>query len=134
MAFNASFWTFAQMGPYLIAVPYTQNGFVTGPYLWSNQGASNAFAIPSCAPGCRVGAAVGQFLMMGDLYQTSRTTLFTGTGSQTTYSGVLSAPLLSDGSISDQLGDLTGTFNNGTVTGTGYLSSGTVDYTTGNLS
>jgi len=134
MAFNASFWTFAQMGPYLIAVPYTQNGFVTGPYLWSNQGASNAFAIPSGAPGCRVGAAVGQFLMMGDLYQTSRTTLFTGTGSQTTYSGVLSAPLLSDGSISDQLGDLTGTFNNGTVTGTGYLSSGTVDYTTGNLS
>lgn len=134
MSFSASFWTFTQMGPYLVAIPYTSNGAVTGPYLWSNQGASNAFAVPAGAPGCRVGAAVGQFLMLGDLYQQQTQTLFTGNGSQTTYSGALSPPVLATGSISDQQLLLTGTFSNGAITGTGYLSSGTINYTTGALS
>ena len=133
MSFSASFWTFAEFGPYLVAIPYTQNGLVTGPYLWSNQGASNAFYVPSGAPGCRVGATVGQFLMLGDLYQTSQTTLFTGDGSKNSYSGALTPPLLGTGMIADQVNSLTGTFNGGAIIGTGYLSSGTVDYTTGAL-
>lgn len=134
MSVSASFWTFAQMGPYLIAIPYTQNGAATGPYLWSNQGQANAFAMPSGAPGCRVGATVAQFLMLGDLYQSQKSTLFIGNGSTPSYSGILPAPLLSSGSITDQQGLLSGTFNNGAITGTGYLSGGTVNYTTGSLS
>lgn len=134
MSIGASFWSFSAMGPYLAAIPYTNNAEVTGPYIWSNQGQGNQFAIPAGAPGCRVGAAVGQFLMLGDLYQGTKTQLFTGNGSLTTFSGALSAPLTANGSISDQNGLLAGTFNQGLITGSGYLSSGTINYTTGSLS
>lgn len=133
MSFNASFWSFAAMGPYLAAIPYTTNPLVTGPYLWSNQGQNNQLAIPSGAPGCRVGAVVGQFLMVGDLYDGETTTLFTGNGSTTTFSGSIPAPVLAGGSISDQRNLLTGTFEDGAISGTGYLSSGTIDYTTGEI-
>lgn len=121
------------MGPYLACIPYTNNSVLTGPYLWSNQGQNNVLAIPSGAPGCRVGATVGQFLMLGDLYQGIQTQLFTGDGTKTTFSGAISAPMLASGTISDQQGLLTGTFNQGAITGTGFLSSGTVNYTTGAL-
>jgi hypothetical protein len=133
MAFNATFWSYASLGPYLAAIPYTNNSVLTGPYLWSNQGQNNSLNIPNGAPGCRVGAAVGQFLMLGDLYQGALQQLFTGNGSQTTFSGSVPAPLLATGAISDQQNLLTGAFANGIVTGTGYLSSGTINYTTGAL-
>lgn len=132
--FNATYWSFAAMGPYLAAIPYTTNPVLTGPYLWSNQGQNNVLAVPAGAPGCRVGATVAQFLMLGDLYEGAVQQLFTGTGSQTTFSGSLPAPLLATGTISDQQNLLTGTFANGVVTGTGYLSSGTINYTSGALS
>lgn len=123
------------MNQYVAMIPYTQNGYNTGPYLWANQGASNAISRPSGAPGCRVGATVGQFLMLGDLFQTISTTLFTGNGSQNSYSGYVPIPMLSLGSIADSAGDLTGTLNaNGTVTGTGYLSTGSINFATGALS
>jgi hypothetical protein len=131
MSLGATYWTFCQDFPYLVAIPYTTNGALTGPYLWSNQGANNAFAVPSNAPGCRVGANVGQFLMLGDLYQTSVQTLLTGDGSTTTFSGTLTPPILATGSISDTGGHLTGTFANGVITGTGYLTGGTINFTTG---
>lgn len=134
MSLGASFWSFAPIGPYLAAIPYTNNSAVTGPYLWSNQGQNNALVIPSGAPGCRVGATVGQFLMLGDLYQGIVAQLFTGNGTQTTFSGALAAPMLNVGSIYDQQQLLTGTFNQGVITPTGYLSSGTINYTTGSIS
>lgn len=133
MSLSASYWTFTQDFPYLVAIPYTTNGLYTGPYLWSNQGQNNSFAIPTGAPGCRVGANVAQFLMVGDLYQTSVQTLMTGDGSTTSFSGSITPPVLAAGTISDTEGHLTGTFNNGLITGTGYLSSGTVNFTTGAL-
>jgi hypothetical protein len=133
MSFSASSWTFAQMGPYLAAIPYTQNAALTGPYLWSNQGQNNAFAIPVGAPGCRVGANVAQFLMLGDLYQQITQTVFTGDGTTTTFSGSLSPPVFNRGYIFDQENHLTSTFYAGYVAAQGYLSGGTVNNTTGAL-
>lgn len=133
MSFNATYWSFAAIGPYLAAIPYTTNAVLTGPYLWSNQGQNNQLAIPNGAPGCRVGATVGQFLMLGDLYQGAVQQLFTGDGTKTSFSGSVPAPLLATGTISDQQNLLTGTFANGLITGTGYLSSGTINYTSGAL-
>lgn len=134
MSVSATYWTFAQMGPYLVAIPYTQNSAVTGPYLWSNQGANNAFAIPSGAPGCRVGGVVGQFLMVGDLYQLQTQTLFTGNGSTTAFSGALSPPTLAGVSVYDQAGHVPSvTSSAGVFATSGYLSSGTVNYTTGSI-
>jgi hypothetical protein len=123
---NASFWSFAQMGPYLIAIPYTTNSANTGPYIWANQGSlgvGNSFTQPSNAPGGRVGAVVGQFLMLGDIYQQQQETVGTGNGSATSFSYSLShTPMLATGNVYDQDGKLTGTFNNGLIQGTGYLS------------
>lgn len=133
MALNSTFWSFAPLGPYLAAIPYTTNAQVSGPYIWSNQGQNNSFAIPAGAPGCRVGATVAQFLMMGDLYQSQTATLFTGTGSQTTYSGALLPPLLATGTVFDAQNHLSGTFNGGLITGSGYLASGTINYTSGDI-
>jgi hypothetical protein len=132
MTIAATFWSFAGFDQYVAAIPYTQNSQVTGPYLWSNQGVGNNFAIPSGAPGCRVGNTVSQFLMLGDLYQYQQTLLFTGTGSQTSYSGtVANTPMNASAVVSDAQGLLSGTVSGGVVTGSGYLSSGTVNYSTG---
>lgn len=133
MSIGATFWTFFGMGPYAIAVPYTQNSAATGPYLWSNQGQGNEFAVPSGAPGGRVGAAVGQILMVGDIWQQTQQTLMTGNGSTTTFSGGLTPPLNAAGSILDQQGTLAGSFADGNITGSGYLASGTINYTSGDI-
>ena len=133
---NASFWSFAQMGPYLIAIPYTTNSANTGPYVWANQGSSgvgNSFTQPTGAPGGRVGAVVGQFLMLGDIYQQQQELVATGNGTLTNFTYSLSfTPMLATGSIYDQDGKLTGTFNNGLIAGTGYLLTqalpGTLNY------
>ena len=122
------------MGPYVFGIPYTQNASATGPYLWSNQGQGNQFAIPSSAPGGRVGAAVGQFLMVGDIWQQQQTTLFTGNGSTTSYSGSVIAPINGAGQILDQQGALAGAFVNGNIVGSGYLTSGSINYTSGAIS
>jgi hypothetical protein len=131
---NATFWSFAAMGPYLAAIPYTQSGQITGPYLWSNQGGgNNNFSRPQGAPGCRVGAIVSQFLMLGDLYQQQSQLLFTGNGTQSSYSGTLTGPMLANGTISDQQALLAGVFSNGTIATGGLLSQGTINYLTGAL-
>jgi len=129
--YNASFWSFAPIGPYLAVIPYTTNAAVTGPYLWSNAGANSKLQVPAGAPGCRVGATVGQFLMLGDLFEQQTQALFTPTGSQSSFSGTLSAPVADGGTIYDQNGALSGTMANGSITGTGDLASGTVNYATG---
>jgi hypothetical protein len=132
----ATFWSLpAQAGGYLAAIPFTQNGQATGPFLWSNQGGSNSnFVRPAGAPGCRVGATVSQFLMLGDLFQSQQQLLFTGNGSQTSYSGFLATPMLAAGTISDQQSALSGVFSNGNILPGGLLSSGTVDYANGAIS
>jgi hypothetical protein len=129
---QASFWSFGAMGAQIAAIPYTQNAQATGPYLWSNQGGSNNnFARPLGAPGGRVGAIVGQFLMLGDLYQQQNQLLFTGNGSIASYSGFLSTPMAASGSVSDQQLVFSGTFNNGSIVPGGNLQFGNVDYFTG---
>jgi hypothetical protein len=130
---NATFWSFAPIGPYLALIPYTVNPAITGPYLWSSAGADSKLRIPAGAPGCRVGSTVGQFLMLGDLFRQQTVALFTGTGSLTSYSGALSGPVADGGTIFDANGALTGTMGNGAITGTGDLSSGTIDYATGDI-
>src|SRR6185312_13157018 len=130
--FNASYWSFAPIGPYLAAIPYTTNPAITGPYLWSNAGANSKLQIPAGAPGCRVGAAVGQFLMVGDLFQQQTPTLFTGNGTQNTYTGSVAAPMADGGTITDSNGTINGTMSNGAITGTG-ITSGTVNYATGSI-
>jgi len=130
---SASFWTLCGMGPYVAAIPYTTQANATGPYLWSNQGQGNQFVRPNGAPGYRVGAPVGQFLFLGDLWQQIQTQIMTGDGVTTSFSGGLSAPLAQSGQIYDQLGALAGSFNNGLITGTGKLASGSINYTTGTL-
>lgn len=133
MSFSASFWSFAPIGPYLAAIPYSSNPAVTGPYLWSNSGGSPILQVPSGAPGCRVGATVGQFLMLGDLYQQQTVAIFTGNGSATTCTATVSAPMADGGTITDVSGTVNATISNGVVSGTG-ISSGTVNYTTGAIS
>lgn len=131
--YNASFWSFAPIGPYLAVIPYTTNPAVTGPYLWSNSGANSKLKVPAGAPGCRVGATVAQFLMLADLFQQQTVALFTGNGTQTTYSGTLNGPVADGGTISDANGTIAGTMANGSITGTG-ITSGTIDYATGSIS
>jgi len=130
MSFNASFWSFAPIGPYLAAIPYTTNPAVTGPYLWSNSGAANQLSVPSGAPGCRVGATVGQFLMLGDLFAQQNQVVLTGDGATTTVSGTLPAPMADGGTITDGGGTINATMSGGVISGTG-ITSGTVNYTTG---
>lgn len=133
MTVSATFWSFAAMNQYVAAIPYTTNAATTGPFLWANQGAGSTFTRPTNAPGGRVGAVVGQFLMLGDIYQQQNQTLFTGNGSQTTFTGALSIPVTAAGSISDQQGKLAGTFVNGNIVGSGILTGGTVNYATGSI-
>ena len=121
------------MNQYVAAIPYTTDGTQTGPYLWSNQGAVNAFTRPSGAPGCRVGAVVGQFLMLGDLYQTINTAILTSVGGETSASATLTTPMGQSGALSSTLGSFTAAFSNGVVTGTGNFASGTINYSTGAL-
>lgn len=121
------------MGPYLALIPYTSDSSLSGPYLWSNSGGTAKLQLPSGAPGCRVGATVGQFLMLGDLYDQQNPTLFTGNGSATSASATVSAPMKDGGTITDTGGTISATMSNGVVSGTG-ISSGTVNYTTGAIS
>jgi hypothetical protein len=119
-----TYWSFAGMGPFVIAIPYSQLSSQTGPFVWSQQGQNNTFTQPTNAPGGRVGAVVGQFLMVGDILQQWTQTVGTGTGSQTVFTASLSnTPMLGAGSVYDQQGYLAGAFSNGLVKGSGYLST-----------
>lgn len=129
---GATFWSWAALNQYVIAIPYTQNSVSTGPYLWSNQGQGNQFARPVGSPGGRVGAVVSQFLMLGDIFQQQQVTLFTGDGTTATFTGFIQTPMIDGGSILDQQGTISGAISAGVVSGTGV--SGSVNYTTGAIS
>lgn len=124
---SVSFWSFGTMGPYVIAVPYTPLSNMTGPYLWSDQGLANnvnTFTQPAGAPGGRVGAVVSQFFMVGDIISSQTQVIATGNGSIINFSGFLSGtPMLAAGSVFDALGTITGTFNNGLITGQGLVTA-----------
>lgn len=124
---NASFWSFCGMGPYVIAIPYTTDSSATGPYVWSNQGAStpgNTFVQPVNAPGGRVGAIVGQFLMLGDIFEQQTEVVAVGNGVKTAFNSFLThTPMLAQGSIYDQAGKFSGTFTDGLITGSGTLNA-----------
>ena len=108
------------MGPYLIAIPYTTDSTQTGPYIGANQGVSNAFVEPANAPGGRIGAVVGQFLMVGDILQSQTQQIGTGNGTLTTFAGSLfNTPMLATGAVYDQAGTLSGSFSNGLIAGSG---------------
>jgi hypothetical protein len=127
-----TFWSFAQMGPYVIAIPYLTSPNMTGPYLWSDQGLSgngNTFTQPPTTagatqvPGGRVGSVVGQFLMVGDVFDSQVQLIGTGNGSQINFSALLSGtPMLAAGSVYDSGATIAGTFANGLITGTGLAS------------
>ena len=120
---NASFWSFCGMGPYVIAIPYTMDSAHTGPFIWAQQGANNAFTEPANAPGGRVGAIVGQFLMVGDILQQQTQVIATGNGVLSNFTfGLNDLPMLATGSVYDQAGLLAGQFVNGLIQGTGLLS------------
>lgn len=134
---NASFWSFCGMGPFVIAIPYSTSSAQTGPFVWSNQGtaAGNTFTQPANAPGGRVGAVVGQFLMLGDVLQQQIEVVGTGNGVLTTFNFALThTPMLNVGSVYDQGGKFAGSFNNGMIVPSGTLSNGTVNYESGALS
>ena len=121
---NASFWSFCGMGPYLVAVPYTTDSSKTGPFIWAQQGLSNVFQQPANAPGGRVGAIVGQFLMVGDVLQQETQIIGVGNGVQTLFAGSLSAlPMLAAGGVYDQNGKFAGSFVNGNIVGSGTLAT-----------
>lgn len=124
---NASFWSFCGMGPYVIAIPYTTDSSTTGPYVWSNQGAStpgNTFVQPVNAPGGRVGAIVGQFLMLGDIFEQQTEVVAVGNGVKTAFNSSLThTPMLAQGSVYDQAGKFSGTFQDGLITGSGSLNA-----------
>lgn len=118
------YWSFAGMGPYLVAVPDTDDATKTGPYIWINQGVGNAFTQPANSPGGRVGAIVGQFLMVGDVLQAQTQVIGTGNNAQSTFTfGLNDLPMLATGNVYDQAGLLAGTFNNGLITGSGLLAA-----------
>jgi hypothetical protein len=129
---SVSYWSFAAMGPYIVAVPYTANSSITGPYLWSDQGLSgngNTFTQPPTTanltqvPGGRVGSVVAQFLMVGDILDAQTQVIGTGNGSIINFSALLSnTPMLAAGSIYDSAGTISGTFTNGIISGTGLAS------------
>lgn len=126
---SVSFWSFAAMGPYIVGVPYTPNSTMTGPYLWSDQGLSgngNTFTQPPTTanvtqvPGGRVGSVVAQFLMVGDVLDAQTQLIGTGNGSTVNFSALLSnTPMLAAGSVYDSDGQISGTFGDGLITGTG---------------
>lgn len=132
---NASFWSFCGMGPYVIAIPYGTDSSQTGPFVWSNQGsaaAGNTFTQPVNAPGGRVGAIVGQFLMLGDVLQRQIEVIGTGNGALTTFTTqVTKTPMLAAGSVYDQSGKMSGTFSSGVIQGSGTLNTQSLP---GNLS
>jgi hypothetical protein len=134
---NVSFWSFGGMGPYLIAVPYTNDAAHTGPYIWANQGsaaAGNSFSQPLNAPGGRIGAVVGQFLMVGDVLDQVTEVIGTGNGSQSTFNFSLTkTPMLATGNVYDQAGTLAGTFNQGLISGSGLLAAPTLPGTLASL-
>ena len=117
-----NFWSFCGMGPYVIAVPY--GGTISGPFIWAQQGQNNAFLQPTNAPGARIGAIVGQFLMLGDVLQPQTQVIGTGDGTTATFTfGLNDLPMLTTGSVYDQAGLLAGTFQNGSIVGSGLLSA-----------
>lgn len=130
---DASFWTFVGDSAYVAAIPYTTDPTATGPYLWANESSANTFSRPQGSPGCRVGALVGQFLFLGDLYQQQQVVVYTATGGEATGSGTVPAPMQATGSIYDQNGALSGAFASGQIMGSGVLTGGTVDYVTGDI-
>lgn len=127
---SVTFWSFGGMGPYLIAVPYSELSNQTGPFIWANQGsaaAGNSFVQPANAPGGRIGAIVGQFLMLGDVLQQQTETVGTGNGSQSTFNYALTkTPMLATGNVYDQAGELAGTFEQGLISGSGLLAAPTL--------
>ena len=136
MSLNATFWTFVPFNQYLAAIPFTSNAVATGPYLWADAGLGSEFQRPLASPGCRVGAAVAQFLFLGDLYQQQQQTLFTGNGSTATYSGFLATPMGQNISIADQQATFAGLFglDGQLIEAVGTLTGGTINYATGALS
>lgn len=122
------------MGQYVVAVPYSQDPTLTGPYVWSSQGAGAQFALPLGGPGCRVGDVVSQFIFLGDLYDETQQTFFTGDGTTTTVTTTIPTPIQDGGVILDQRGTLSANISNGTITGTeggGGTVTGTINYATG---
>jgi hypothetical protein len=129
---SVSYWSFGAMGPYIVAVPYTANSGMTGPYLWSDQGLSgngNTFTQPlttagsTLVPGGRVGSVVAQFLMVGDILDAQLQLIGTGNGSTINFNALLSGtPMLAAGSIYDSGGTISGTFTNGIISGAGLAS------------
>lgn len=111
------------MGPYVIAVPHSKST-PTGPYVWSQQGQNNGFVQPTNAPGGRIGAIVGQFLMLGDILQAQTQVIGTGDGVTATFNfGLNGLPMRTVGNVYDQAGLLAGTFQNGLIVGSGLLSA-----------
>lgn len=136
MSIGATYWTFGGDGAYVFAIPYTTDATATGPYLWANEGASNTFKRPAGSPGCRVGALVGQFLFVGDIFQQQNLTFATGADvdpSTFKVSGTVPAPMQTTGALADQDGTFSTTFAAGVVVPNGSLVSGTVDYITGEI-
>jgi len=134
VSINATFWSWASMQQFIIAIPYTTNGAATGPYIWPGGGQFNQFSRPAGAPGCRVGAIVGQFLMMGDFFDGVLQPLFVGDGYTTTYSGTLTTPMSSAGLvINDQEGIFSVPFTGGMISGDPTISLGTINFQTGAL-
>lgn len=127
---GVTFWSFGGMGPYLIAVPYSELSNQTGPFIWANQGsaaAGDSFVQPVNAPGGRIGAIVGQFLMLGNVLQQQTETIGTGNGSQSTFNYSLTkTPMLAAGNVYDQAGKLAGTFGQGLISGSGLLAAPTL--------
>jgi hypothetical protein len=120
-----NFWSFCGMGPYVVAVPY--GGTQTGPFVWAQQGQNNSFVQPTNAPGARIGAIVGQFLMVGDILQTQTQVIGTGDGIKATFNfGLNNIPMLNTGSVYDQAGLLAGSFQNGQILGSGLLNQPTL--------
>lgn len=118
-----NFWSFCGMGPYVIAVPYSDST-PTGPYVWAQQGQNNSFVQPTNAPGGRIGAIVGQFLMVGDILQAQTQVIGTGDGVKASFTfGLNDIPMLATGSVYDQSGLLAGTFQNGQIVGSGLLAA-----------
>jgi hypothetical protein len=112
------------MGPYVMAIPYTNDSAHTGPFIWAQQGQNDAFVEPANAPGGRVGAIVGQFLMVGDILQQQTQIIATGNGTLSNFTfGLSGLPMLANGTIYDQAGLLSGQFVNGSIQGTGLLGA-----------
>lgn len=122
---NVSYWSFGAMNQFMIAIPWSADGSQTGPYIWANKGSAaigNVLEKPVNSPGGRVGSVVGQFLMVGDVYQDILELIATGDGTKASFTtGLSHLPMLASGSVYDQAGKFGGTFNQGAISGSGTL-------------